>query len=96
MLDEFNVMGFLSDVAPLREYVGDNLHHLRKLASIKKAGYYQQPDYLGRLMQVSQAEGWELKIVNGKIHMADPIAAQAKLDLTTAFNDVSRSIGPVI
>lgn len=67
LLDQFTAMSFLSDVAPIREYVGDNLHHLRKLASIKKAGYYQQPDYLGRLMQVSQAEGWELKIVNGKI-----------------------------
>lgn len=67
LLDEFKGMSFLSDVAPIKEYVGDNLHHLRKLASIKKAEYYKQPDYLGRLMQVSQEEGWELKVVNGKI-----------------------------
>lgn len=67
LLDEFGGMSFLSDVAPIKEYVGDNLHHLRKLASIKKAGYYQQPGYLGRLMQVSQEEDWGLKIVDGKI-----------------------------
>ena len=67
LLDEFTAMSFFSDVVPIREYVGDNLHHLRKLASIKKAGYYRQPGYLGRLMQVSQEEGWELKIANGKI-----------------------------
>jgi hypothetical protein len=67
LLDEFKVMDFLSDVVPIKEYVGDNLHHLRKLASIKKAGYYKQPDYLGRLMNVSKEEGWGLKIVEGKI-----------------------------
>lgn len=67
LLDELKTMAFLSDVAPIQEYVGDNLHHLRKLASIKKAGYYQQPGYLDRLMQVCQEEGWELKIVGGKI-----------------------------
>jgi len=67
LLDEFKGMNFLSDVAPIKEYVGDNLRHLRKLASIKKAGYYKQPDYLGRLMKVSQEEVWGLKIVDGKI-----------------------------
>src|SRR5690606_29940128 len=28
-------------------------------------------------------------IVNGTLHLADPIAAQAKLDLTTAYNDAA-------
>ncbi len=47
-LEQFESLAFLSDVALIRKYVGDNLHHLRKLASIRKAGYYQQPDYLKR------------------------------------------------
>lgn len=67
LLEEFAAMDFLSDVAPIAEYVGDNLHHLRKLASIRKAGYYRQPDYLKRLMKVCKEEGWELKVVDGKI-----------------------------
>lgn len=67
LLNEFKTMGFLSDVVPIQEYVGDNLHHLRKLASIKKSGYYKQAHYVSRLMQVSQEEGWGLKITNGKI-----------------------------
>ena len=34
--------------------------------------------------------------VNGTIHAADPIAAQAKLDLTTAYDDAAgRSTGPI-
>jgi hypothetical protein len=67
LLDEFKTMSFLSDVGPIQEYVGDNLHHLRKLASIKKAGYYTQAGYLDQLMQVNQDEGWGLKVVNSKI-----------------------------
>ncbi len=67
LLDHFQGMHFLSDVEPIREYVGDNLHHLRKLASIKKAGYYQQPDYVASLIKVCQDEGWELKIADVRI-----------------------------
>ncbi|WP_448480176.1 DUF4868 domain-containing protein [Pseudoxanthomonas mexicana] len=51
----------------LREFVGTNLHHLRKLSSIQKAGYYLQPDYIEKLIRVSKKEKWELKIKNGKI-----------------------------
>lgn len=67
LLDHFQGMSFLSDVAPIREYVGDNLHHLRKLASIKKAKYYQQPHYVASLIKVCQDEGWDLKIADGRI-----------------------------
>ena len=35
LLDEFSSMHFLSDVAPIRAYVGENLRHLKKLASIE-------------------------------------------------------------
>ncbi len=67
LLGEFEKMSFLSNVEPIKEYVGDNLHHLRKLASIRNLGYYKQPHYVSKLMQVSQEEGWELKISNEKI-----------------------------
>lgn len=67
LLAQFETLDFFSEVAPIREFVGDNLHHLRKLASIRKAGYYQQSDYLKRLTEVSVKEGWELKVENGKI-----------------------------
>lgn len=66
-LNEFESLGFFNDIGLIREYVGDNLHHLRKLASIRKAGYYKQPGYIERLIQVSAAEGWNLKIAGEKI-----------------------------
>ena len=35
-------------------------------------------------------------IVNGTIHLGDPIAAQAQADLTTAYNDAAgRSLGAI-
>ncbi|MHB8997110.1 MAG: ice-binding family protein [Armatimonadota bacterium] len=41
-------------------------------------------------------EGFPPGVVNGAIHAGDPIAAQAKLDLTTAYNDAARRPrGPV-
>lgn len=67
VLGEFKALEFADNVHLIEKFVGDNLHHLRKLSSIRKSGYYKQPDYLKRMMQVSAEEGWELKIENGKI-----------------------------
>jgi hypothetical protein len=67
VLAEFSELKFISNVDIISIFVGNNLHHLRKLASIRKSGYYKQPDYLKKMMQVSAEEGWELKVVGGKI-----------------------------
>jgi hypothetical protein len=67
VLAELEKLDFLSDVQIIREYVGDNLNHLRKLSSIKKYKYYEKPDYLSKMMSVITEEGWELKTDNGKI-----------------------------
>jgi hypothetical protein len=40
--------------------------------------------------------GFPPGVVNGTIHAGDPVAAQAKLDLTTAYNDAAgRSVAPI-
>lgn len=67
VLADFASLKFVDDVDLIRAFVGDNLHHLRKLSSIRKSGYYKQPDYLDRMMKVSTEEGWNLKVVDGKI-----------------------------
>lgn len=67
LLDTLSSMAFLSDVEEIRKYVGENLRHLRKLASIHKAGYYSQSNYIERLMDVCKEERWEIKIERGKI-----------------------------
>ncbi|MBX9661556.1 MAG: DUF4868 domain-containing protein [Nitrospiraceae bacterium] len=88
LLATFAKMEFLSDVAPIQTYVGDNLHHLRKLAAIKSAGYYNQPDYIAKLMQVVKSEKWALKIENGKIVVEEQTM---ELLLTLLNNDRLRS-----
>jgi hypothetical protein len=55
------------NVDRIAKYVGDNLHHLRKMASILRAGYYKQPGYIQKMIVVSKEEGWELKVENGKV-----------------------------
>lgn len=88
VLAEFANLNFIENVSLIGEFVGDNLHHLRKLASIHKSGYYKQSDYLQRMMQVSAEEGWELKIVGGKIVVED---GTVELLLKLLNNDRLRS-----
>ncbi len=67
VLKAFEQLNIFDGVGHIREFVGTNLHHLRKLSSIRKAGYYKQVDYMERLIRVNKKEKWELKIENGKI-----------------------------
>ena len=88
LLSDPGLLTFLSDTTPIREYAGNNLHHLRKLAAIRKAGYYQKQDYLEKLIRISGEEGWELKIVDGKI-VVEPESIELLLKLLN--NDRLRS-----
>lgn len=67
VIKNFNESGHFKNVDLIQKHVGDNMHHLRKMASILKAGYYQQPDYIQRMIEVSKEEGWELKVEDGQV-----------------------------
>lgn len=67
VIQKFNMSGHFKNVDLIQKHVGDNMHHLRKMASILKAGYYQQPDYIQRMIEVSKEEGWELKVEDGQV-----------------------------
>ena len=67
VLSDFQQNSTFKNIELIKEYVGDNLHHLRKMASILKSGYYKQPDYIQNLIKVSKKEKWELKVENGQI-----------------------------
>ena len=66
-IKELEDIGHFKSINLIKDYVGDNMHHLRKMASILKAGYYKQPGYIERMIEVSKEEGWVLKIEDGKI-----------------------------
>lgn len=67
VLADFEKLKIFDNVDIIKEFVGTNLHHLRKLSSIRKSGYYKQPDYMQRLIKVNTSEKWELKVFKGKI-----------------------------
>ena len=67
VIKNFTDSGHFKNVDLIQKFVGDNMHHLRKMASILKSGYYQQPDYIQRMIEVSKEEGWELKVENGQV-----------------------------
>lgn len=66
-IKEFEEIGHFNNINLIKDYVGDNMHRLRKIASIVKVGYYKQPGYIKRMIEVSKEEGWMLKIEGGKI-----------------------------
>lgn len=67
VIQNFNETGHFKNVDLIQKHVGDNMHHLRKMASILKSGYYQQHDYIQRMIEVSKEEGWELKVEDGQV-----------------------------
>lgn len=89
VLSDFQQNGTFKNIELIKEYVGDNLHHLRKMASILKSGYYKQPDYIQNLIKVSKKEKWELKVENGQI-----IVEKETIDLLLKLlnNDRLRSL----
>jgi hypothetical protein len=67
VIQNFIASGHFRNVDLIQKFAGDNMNHLRKLASILKAGYYQKPDYIQRMIEVSKEEGWELKVADGQV-----------------------------
>ena len=88
VLAAFEKLNIFDGVGLIRDFVGTNLHHLRKLSSIRKAGYFNQHDYMEKLISVSKKERWELRIENGKIIVE---AETVELLLKLLNNDRLRS-----
>lgn len=89
ILDEFQDIDLVSDVEVIRKSVGDNLHKLRKLASVRNNGYYRLPWYMERLKEVNDQEGWGLPInEKGTIEICEE---NVDLALTLLNNDRLKS-----
>ncbi|MDR6739186.1 hypothetical protein J2X56_001172 [Herbaspirillum sp. 1173] len=88
VLADIEALKLFTDVGLIRQFVGNNLHHLRKLAAIRAAGYYRQPDYIRKLKAVSQQEGWNVQVEQDRI-VVDPDNIELLLKLLN--NDRLRS-----
>lgn len=51
----------------LTNRVGNNQRYLRKIATIKNLGYYQDANYLLRLRAISEQRNWGIQFQDGKI-----------------------------
>lgn len=89
VIQNFNESGHFKNVDLIQKHVGDNMHHLRKMASILKAGYYQQAGYIQRMIDVSKVEGWELRVEDGQV-----VVEEETIDLLLKLlnNDRLRSL----
>lgn len=59
----------------LSEKVGNNLRYLRKIATIKKKGYYKDQQFLQRFKQVSSHKDWGIEFKDNQI-----VITENKLD----------------
>lgn len=61
IVEEFKKANIFVDADEINRLVGDNLKRLRKLSQIKKAGYYQDKNFLENLRTANDAEEWDIK-----------------------------------
>lgn len=60
IVGEFVTNHILNPSSKLAELVGNKMRRLRKLAQVKKSGYYKDPTFMLRLKAVNATEGWGL------------------------------------
>lgn len=51
----------IADFAVFDAFIGKNATHLRRMAVIKARGYYQNPNYMGRLREINGLRGWGIQ-----------------------------------
>ena len=57
-----------ADLTPLKNYIGENAMHLRRMTVIQQKALYTRPDFSNRLKIVSETRSWGIKFDdNGKI-----------------------------
>ncbi|RDE87344.1 DUF4868 domain-containing protein [Aggregatibacter aphrophilus] len=90
VIADFKNLETFKNIELIEQYVGNNLHHLRKMASILKSGYYKQPDYLKKLIAVNKKEKWDLKVENGQI-----VVEEETIDLLLKLLNNDRLRSPI-
>ena len=61
IVKEFSNLGLFEDADVVSKLVGNNLRLLRRLSQIKKAGYYQDKNFLQSLKVVNEEDGWGIQ-----------------------------------
>ncbi|MCW7539227.1 DUF4868 domain-containing protein [Aquabacterium sp. A7-Y] len=67
VLQEFEEAGIFVDVTPLREAIGTSLPRLRRISALDRSGYYRDPRFMQRLLELNEQEHWGLQVHEGRI-----------------------------
>ena len=91
ILGEFADSNLVSDIEVIRSVVGDNLNRLRKLASVRRSGYYKLPWYMEKLKKINNDQDWGLTInSNGQIE-----STVDNVDLILTLLNNNRLLSPI-
>ena len=72
LMIEPKFMSLFIDLKPLKEYVGANSMHLRRMVTVKEKALYENPHFLTSLQEVSLKNNWGLNFSkDGKIKICD-------------------------
>jgi hypothetical protein len=61
IVEEFKATNLFVDADEISNLVGNNIKRLRKLSQVKKAGYYNEQDFLQNLKKVNEEENWGIQ-----------------------------------
>jgi hypothetical protein len=67
LLADLGERKLLSDVDLVRNTIGTNINLLRRAASVKKNGYYENDKFVEELRQICDQHGWNVKWQDGHI-----------------------------
>lgn len=90
VLNEFALLNIFSDIDTIRRTVGSNLHLLRKVSAIQKAGYYKNKNFIQELIRINELKNWALVIENGCI-----LITEQNVDLVLTLLNNNRLESPI-
>ncbi len=61
IVKDFSKLGLFQDANTISTLVGNNIPRLRRLSQVKKAGYYQDANFLEKLKEVNEEDGWGIQ-----------------------------------
>lgn len=71
MYQEVRDLNLFVNMEILTARVGNNQRYLRKIATIRNLGHYQNPQFLQRMREIVEAKGWNIGFENGQIVFTD-------------------------
>lgn len=71
MYREVQQLNLFVNMDILTNKVGNNQRYLRKIATIKNLGHYNNPQFLQRMQNVNLSKNWNIQFVNGQIVITD-------------------------